>query len=151
MNINVVHVCGRITQDLVVKNPNPNLTVLAFSVASNRSWKDKAGNKQQETEFHNMVSFGNQANTIAQWFAKGDEIYIQGRLKTQSWEDKSGVKKYRTEIIVEKFEFGQKAVKKETATPTTTDGPDYSQGGGSTGGGQEMIQSKDVDINDIPF
>lgn len=148
MNINVVHVCGRITQDLVVKNPNPNLTVLAFSVASNRSWKDKAGNKQQETEFHNMVSFGNQANTIAQWFAKGDEIYIQGRLKTQSWEDNNGVKKNRTEIIVEKFEFGQKAVKKEEVAPTT-DGPDYSQGGSTTGGGQEMIQ--DVDINSIPF
>ncbi len=145
MNINMAQICGRITADLTVKEPKPDFRVLSFGVASNRSWKDKAGNKQQETEFHNVVSFGNQGDTIAKWFSKGDEIYIQGRLRTHSWEDQQGVKKYKTEIIVEKWEFGQKLVKKETAQPEGQ----YKGEIPVEEAPAQMVQ--DVDINSIPF
>lgn len=111
MNINLVQVCGRITRDPeMITTPN-GTTIAKFSVASNRVWNDKnSGQKHEEVEFHNIISFGKQAETIAQYFNKGDEIYIQGRLKTSSWEGKEDrIKRYKTEIIAEKFEFGQKS------------------------------------------
>ena len=109
MNINKTIIIGRITQNLELKAmPNGN-NVLSFSVATNYVYKNKDDNKIEETEFHNIVSFGKQAEIISKYFVKGQEIYLEGRLKTQSWEDKeSGKKMYRTEIILEKFDFGAK-------------------------------------------
>lgn len=109
MNLNKAQVIGRITQPLEIKTmPNGN-SVLDFSVATNYVYKDQSGNKVEQTEFHNITSFGKQAETVAQYFVKGQEIYAEGRLKTDSWDDKeSGKKMYRTRIVLEKFEFGAK-------------------------------------------
>ena len=110
MNLNIVQVCGRLTKQPELKTTQNSKQVASFSVASNRSWKDQSGKKVEEVEFHNVVAFGRTAEVIAQYFAKGDEIYIQGRLKTSSWDDKqTGQKKYKTDIITDRFEFGQKA------------------------------------------
>lgn len=140
MNINKAIIVGRITQDLELKAmPNGNF-VLNFTVATNYVWKDKDGNKQEETEFHNVVSFGNQAETIAKYFVKGQEIFCEGRLKTQSWDDKETQKKmYRTEIILEKFEFGQKPQTASQEQPTTVE--------------QKKVEypTNDVAVEDIPF
>jgi single-strand DNA-binding protein len=84
MNINKAIIIGRITQDLDLKTmPNGN-PVLNFSVATNYSYKDASGQKIEQTEFHNVVSFGKQAETISKFFVKGQEIYIEGRLQTRS-------------------------------------------------------------------
>lgn len=109
MNINKAMIVGRITQDLDLKAmPNGN-SVLNFSVATNYSYKDASGQKIEQTEFHNIVSFGKQADTIAKYFIKGQEIFIEGRLQTRNWDDKeTGKKMYRTEIIANQFEFGAK-------------------------------------------
>lgn len=110
MNINLVQICGRLTRTPENRTTQNGSIVASFSVASNRSWKDKQGQKVEETEFHNVVAFGRTAEVISQYFLKGDEIYIQGRLKTSSWDDKqSGQKRYKTDIIADRFEFGQKA------------------------------------------
>jgi single-strand DNA-binding protein len=83
MNLNKTQIIGRITQDLELKTmPNGN-SVLNFSVATNFNYKDKEGNKIENTEFHNVVSFGKQAETVAQYFIKGQEIYCEGRLQTK--------------------------------------------------------------------
>lgn len=109
MNLNKAQIIGRITQDLELKTlPNGN-NVLNFSVATNYNYKTKDGEKVETTEFHNVVSFGKQAEVIKQYFVKGQEIYCEGRLQTRNWEDKDTKKKmYRTEINLEKFEFGAK-------------------------------------------
>lgn len=110
MNINLVQVCGRLTRTPESRTTQGGLIVLSFSVATNRTWKDKQGQKQEETEFHNITAFGRTAEVIAEYFKRGDEIYIIGRLKTSSWEDKkTGQKRYKTDIIAERFEFGQKS------------------------------------------
>ncbi|HIP21882.1 MAG TPA: single-stranded DNA-binding protein [Candidatus Pacebacteria bacterium] len=84
MNINKAMIVGRITQDLDLKAmPNGN-SVLNFSVATNYSYKDASGQKIEQTEFHNIVSFGKQADTIAKYFIKGQEIFIEGRLQTRN-------------------------------------------------------------------
>jgi len=109
MNLNKAMIIGRITQDLELKTTTTGREVVNFSVATNRTWKDQAGNKQERTEFHNIVSWGPQAKTVAQYFVKGQEIYVEGHLETRNWDDEgSGKKMYRTEIIMDKFEFGSK-------------------------------------------
>lgn len=109
MNLNKAQIIGRITQPLELKTmPNGN-SVLNFSVATNYVYKNQQGEKIEQTEFHNITSYGKQAETIAQYFVKGQEIYCEGRLQTRNWEDKeSGKKMYRTEIILNQFEFGAK-------------------------------------------
>jgi len=108
MNLNIVQICGRLTRKPELKSLPSGTKVASFSVASNRSWKGNDGQKKEEVEFHNVVTFGRTAEVIVQYFNQGDEIYIQGRLKTSNWE-KAGVKHYKTEIVGEKFEFGQKS------------------------------------------
>jgi single-strand DNA-binding protein len=84
MNLNKAQVVGRITQPLELKKmPNGN-SVLNFSVATNYGYKNANGEKVEETEFHNIVSFGKQAEVVAQYFVKGQEIYCEGRLKTNT-------------------------------------------------------------------
>ena len=108
MNINLVQICGRLTKEPELRTTTSGTKVLSIGVATNRTYKDKEGKKVEETEFHNVTAFGRTAEVIEQYFNKGDEIYIVGRLKTSSWE-KDGVKFYKTEILADKFEFGQKA------------------------------------------
>jgi single-strand DNA-binding protein len=108
MYVNEVTLVGRLTRDVELRALPSGISVGKFSVATNRTWKDKtSGEKKEEVEFHNIVTFGKTAETISHYFHKGDEIYVRGRLKTSSWEA-DGQKKYRTEIMLENFQFGQK-------------------------------------------
>lgn len=110
MNLNKAQVIGRVTRDPELKALPSGGSVVSFSLASNRTWKDKDGQKQEEVDFHNIVAFGKIADTIAQYVVKGQLLYVEGRMKTRDWEDKeTGKKMYRTEIIVEQFQFGPKA------------------------------------------
>lgn len=109
MNLNKAQIIGRITQPLELKSlPNGN-SVLNFSVATNYTYKNDKNQKIEQTEFHNVLSFGKQAETITKYFVKGQEIYVEGRLQTRSWEDKETKKKmYKTEILLNNFQFGSK-------------------------------------------
>ena len=102
-------VYGNLTRDPELRSLPSGVRVCSFSVATNRVWKDKNGAKQESVEYHNLVAFGKTAELIHQYMFKGSQIYIEGRLQTQSWEDKkSGDKKYRTEIVVDQMQFGNK-------------------------------------------
>lgn len=106
MYINRVQLYGNLTRDPEVKALPSGSQVANFSVATNRTWKDKETGKQEEqVEYHNCVAFGRTAEVIGQYMKKGKPILIDGRIQTRSWE-KDGVKQYRTEIIVETFQFG---------------------------------------------
>lgn len=154
MNLNKTQIIGRITQPLELKTmPNGN-SVLDFSVATNYTYKNQGGDKVEQTEFHNITSFGKQAETIAQYFVKGQEIYAEGRLRTESWEDKdSGKKMYKTKIVLEKFEFGQKpSGMSSDNTGESQDNPAESNSKPDTSD-NDSINSPEEDINpeDIPF
>lgn len=119
MNLNKVILIGNITKDIEVKSLPSGISVTSFGLATNRKWKDKDGNKQEQAEFHNIIAFGKQAEVLKQYCSKGDQLFIEGRLQTRNWDKEDGTKAYRTEIILENFQFGNRAEKKETQTNTT--------------------------------
>lgn len=127
MNLNKVFLVGRVTRAPEQRSMPSGSSVTSFSIATNRVWKNKDGQKQEETDFHNCTAFGKTAETIATYIVKGQEILIEGRIKTDTWE-KDGVKKYSTKIIVESFQFGQKPA----------------------GAGQGPVDVKKVDQGEIP-
>ncbi len=106
MYINKVMLYGNLTRDPEVKALPSGSQVASFGLATNRTYKDKDGGKKEETQFHNIVVFGKQAEVVGQYLKKGRPVYIEGRIQTRSWDGTDGQKKYRTEVIVEKFQFG---------------------------------------------
>lgn len=100
-SLNKVQLIGNLTADAEVKQTPSGQKVANFSIATNRTWKDNAGVKQEQVEYHNIVAWGFLADLAEQYFKKGGKLYTEGRLQTRSWEDQSGQKKYRTEIVAE--------------------------------------------------
>lgn len=109
MYINKVLLYGNLTRDPELRSMPSGVKVTNFSLATNRVWKDKDGTRQESTDFHNVVVFARQAETVAQYLRKGSPVYVEGRIQTRSWDDKvSGEKKYRTEIVADTIQFGPK-------------------------------------------
>ncbi|MEK7118882.1 MAG: single-stranded DNA-binding protein [Patescibacteria group bacterium] len=109
MYINKAFIYGNLTRDPEMKALPSGVSVTSFGVATNRTWKDKNGVKQESVNFHNVVAFGKPAELVHQYLKKGSPIFIDGRIQTRSWDDKEGKKQYRTEIVVENFQFGPKS------------------------------------------
>ncbi len=125
MNLNKAFIIGRLTADPLLKTIPSGQNVCSFSLATNRTWTGKDGTKQEESQFHNCVAWGKTAELITQYMKKGSELFVEGRIQTRSWDDKTtGSKRYATEIVVENMQFG--------ARP---------QGGGQRGGGKVSEQS----------
>ena len=104
--VNKVILVGNLGRDPEVRSTTSGQTVANFSLATNRRWRDKDGNRQEQTEWHNIVVWGRQAEVAGQYLTKGRQIYIEGRLQTRSWDDRqSGEKKYRTEVVCENFQM----------------------------------------------
>lgn len=107
MNLNKVIIVGRLTQDPEKRSiPDSGMSVTSFSVATNSYFKNKAGEKQERTEFHNLVMFGNLADIASQYLKKGSLALFEGRLQTRTWDDKDGNKRYRTEIVADSLQLG---------------------------------------------
>jgi single-strand DNA-binding protein len=144
---------GNLTRDPELRALPSGAQVCSFGLATNRVWRDKDGNKQEQAEFHNIVVFGRQAETCAQYLKKGSSAIIEGRIQTRSWDSPEKGKQYRTEIVADRVEFGSRGM------------------GGSAGGGssrpvgqsgaeapqrapkEDAIDYPEEDINpdDIPF
>lgn len=107
MYLNKVFLYGNLTRDPELRALPSGIKAVNFGLATNRTYKDKDGNKKETTEFHNIVAFGKPAELIAQYLKQGRGVFVEGRLQTRSWDDKTtGAKKYRTEIVVDNFQFG---------------------------------------------
>src|SRR3989344_6005054 len=106
MNLNKAFVLGNLTRDPELRQTPTGQSVATFGVATNRMWTDHAGNKQTQTEFHNVVVWGRLAEIASQYLGKGRLVLIEGRITTRSWQDQQGQKKYRTEIIAENMQLG---------------------------------------------
>lgn len=108
MYYNKAIVIGNLTRNPEGKSLPSGMQVTTFSLATNRVYKDKNSVRQEATDYHNIVVFGKQADTCAQYLKKGQMALVEGRLQTRSWEDKEGKKNYRTEIVAERVQFGPK-------------------------------------------
>jgi len=106
MFLNKIFVLGNLTADPEAKTLPSGQAVANFRIATNRVWYNKDKEKQEQVEFHSVVAFGRNAEIIQQYLKKGSMLLIEGRLQTRSWEDSTGTKKYRTEIITERIQMG---------------------------------------------
>ncbi len=154
MYLNKVMLIGNLTRDPEMKSLPTGMKVTNFSVATNRVWRDKDGAKKESTEFHNIVVFGRQAETVAQYMKKGSNIMIEGRLQTRSWEAE-GKKNYRTEIIADNIQFGSRG----SSDGSNSSSSSYSGAKKETGSEQkapdldtiEYPDEDDINPEDIPF
>lgn len=154
MDLNKAMLIGRVTRDPEIRTIPSGHMVGTFSIATNRQWTDQSGQRQEKAEFHNIVVWRKLAEVAQQYVKKGMRLYVEGRIETRSWDDAQGVKKYRTEIVVENF--------------IMLDSKGSSTGGGATGysaaagapaqkantpAPEPTVASPDeeISIEDIPF
>ena len=104
-SLNRAQIVGNLTRDPEMRYTPNGQAVTSFGVATNRRWKDKDGNNQDQTEFHNLVAWGKLAEIASQYLKKGNKVYVEGRLQTRTWEGQDGAKKNRTEIVAENMIF----------------------------------------------
>jgi len=109
MNINKVILVGRLTRDPEVRTTATGQTVTSISMATNRFWKDKNGQKQDQTEFHNVVLWGKLGEIAGQYLTKGQEAYIEGRMSTRKYTGKDGIERRTTEVVAENMQLGSRA------------------------------------------
>jgi single-strand DNA-binding protein len=107
MYLNKAMIYGNLTRDPELKALPSGMNVCSFSLATNRVYNDRDGNRQEAADYHNIVVFGKQAENCAKYLTKGNGVYVEGRLQTRSW-DKDGQKQYRTEIVADRVQFGPK-------------------------------------------
>jgi len=106
MNLNKVFLIGRLTRNPEVKNLPSGQTVCTFGLATSRMWTDNQNQKQEKTEFHNIVLWRRLAEIASQYLTKGSLVLIEGRIQTRSWQDTTGAKRYRTEIVADSMQLG---------------------------------------------
>lgn len=102
--LNKVQIIGHVGHDIELRSTPQGTQVADLRIATSRYWKDSAGERQEETEWHRVVFWGSAAENVATVLGKGRLVYIEGRLRTRSWEDDAGVKHYRTEIVAESWQ-----------------------------------------------
>lgn len=151
MYINKVILFGNLTRDPELKALPSGMNVVNFSIATNRVYRDRDGKKQEQADFHNIVVFGRQADTVAQYMKKGSPVFIEGRLQTRSWDDKaSGEKKYRTEVVADRVQFGPKGSASQGGEKTARRKGDEAEPAEERGTGIEYPKD-DINPDDIPF
>lgn len=144
MYLNRAILVGNLTRDPELRSLPSGVQLAAFGVATNRVWKDKNGAKQEAADYHNIVVFGRQAETVSQYLRKGSSVLVEGRMQTRSWDGPDGTKKYRTEIVADRIQFGprrdgasQAADKGANQEPPPEDAIEYPE--------------ESVNVDDIPF
>ena len=159
MSVNKVILVGNLGKDPEVKYTPQGTPVAKFSVATSERFKDKEGNWQDRTEWHNVVLWQRLAEIAGEYLKKGSKVYIEGRLRTDSWDDKeSGQKRYRTEIVGQDLvllsgsgkeggeEGGQGGGYSRARSASASGG-----GGRQQSGGDDFAQSTTITDEDIPF
>lgn len=135
-SLNRAQIIGNLTRDPELKQTTGGQSVCTIGVATNRSWKDANGTKQDQTEYHNIVVWGKLAEICGQYLKKGQKVYFDGRLQTREWDGQDGVKRYRTEVVAENM--------------IMLGGRGGEAGGGSDFGGSRQAFSSAPSMNDEP-
>lgn len=153
MDLNKVMIIGRLTRDPEARTTPQGTAVTTFGVATGRVWKDQQGVQQEKTEFHNVVAWRRLAEIAAQYLTKGRQVYIEGYLQTQSWDDKtSGQKRYRTEIVAENMiMLGSKADAAPRVSPAATASFTPALQQEQQIASPVPVSDEEIRIEDIPF
>ncbi|MBL4694709.1 single-stranded DNA-binding protein [Candidatus Gracilibacteria bacterium] len=159
MSLNRVQIIGNLTRDPEMKQIPGGQVVVNFSVATNATWTDKDGNKQEKVEFHNIVAWRKLAEIIGQYLKKGSKVFVEGKLQTRSWEGEDGVKRYRTEIVAENMimlDSKGAAVSDRVPAGITAEQapmPDAAPAApvAAAGGAPAEAKKEEVTIDDLPF
>lgn len=152
MSLNRVQLIGNLTRDPELRQIPGGQTVASFSIATNFSWTDQSGQKQDKSEFHNIVAWRKLAEIVGQYLRKGSKIFIEGRLQTREWEGEDGVKRYRTEIVADNMiMLDRKGEMAGGGAPSYGGGLSKSQDSsvGDTVGA--VVSGDEVSIDDLPF
>ncbi len=149
MYLNKVILFGRLGQDPELRALPSGTQVASFSIATNRVYKDKNGQKQEQTDWHNIVLFGRQAELAQQYLKKGDTVLIEGRLQTRSWEGQDGQKRYRTEVIADRMQFGPRSTGSSVPEPVQDIKGD--EGAEPTPADLDLPDDGEINPDDIPF
>jgi len=151
MYINKAIIYGNLTRDPELKSLPSGIQVCEFGVATNRVWKDKNGAKQESTDYHNAVVFGRQAELVKQYLKKGNGVFLEGRIQTRSWDAQDGTKRYRTEIVADRIQFGPKSG--SSSANYNNDPKEESHKKSDTKEKEPAIEYPEEEINadDIPF
>lgn len=154
-NLNKILLMGNLTQDPELRVTPKGSTVCQFGLAMNREWKDDAGQKQQETLFVDVTAFGRTGETIAKYCTKGRPLYVEGRLKLDTWDDKTtGQKRSKHGVICESFQFlGGRDSSSEGSQPDAPDDADQTRTHRAPprGGRPAPAPQHDIDDSDVPF
>lgn len=147
MYLNKVFIIGNLTRDPELKALPSGMKVCSFGVATNKIYKDKDGNRQEATEFHNISAFAKLGELAGQYLKKGQQVLVEGRIQTRSWES-NGEKRSRTEIIADNIQFGAKSVGGTKSTAQNKDEPTNTDGGSAD---KIDYPSEEINPEDIPF
>ncbi|MDE1975452.1 MAG: single-stranded DNA-binding protein [Patescibacteria group bacterium] len=156
MYLNKAYLIGNLTRDPELKALPSGTKVASFSLATNRIYKDKDGNRKEIADFHNIVAFGRLGELSAQYLKKGSQALVEGRIQTRSWDAQDGSKKYRTEIIADSVQFGSKPGASSSKSAAPQEGEAASSDAGSSSSkedtGEAIEYPKDeINPDDIPF
>lgn len=154
MYLNKAMVFGNLTRDPELKALPSGMQVCTFSIATNRVYNDRDGNRQEATDYHNIVVFGRAAENSSKYLHKGNSAYVEGRMQTRSWE-KDGQKQYRTEIVADNVQFGPKSGGSGGGAPA---GSAPTSGAGQSGQSDDKkapavpdYPEEEINPEDIPF
>ena len=149
MNLNKAMLIGNVTRDPEMRNTPSGQSVASFSVATNFVWTDQSGQQQKKTEFHNIIAWRKLAEVCAKYLHKGSKVYVEGRLQTTDWTGQDGVKRYRTEIILENMIMldgknsapfgGQNSGSSNNASEATIEIP------------EDIVDDEEIRVENIPF
>jgi single-strand DNA-binding protein len=147
-SLNRAQIIGNVTRDPEVKTITSGQMVASFAVATNSSWIDKMGQKQEKAEFHNVVAWGKLAEICQAYVKKGRKLYVEGRMQTRDWDGEDGVKRYRSEIVAENL-----ILLDRSGAPEGTVTYDREPQASAVRSKQEepAVEEKEVTLDDLPF
>jgi len=170
MYLNKVFVLGRLTADPVLRTTPAGQSVCSFRIATNRVWNDRSsGQKQEETQYHNVVLWQRLAEISSQYLTKGSLVLIEGRLQTRTWQDPSGKNQYRTEIIGERMQLGPRTagkvvpaeektvpeeipiIEEDSNSPAPEKPAEEANPSGNHNSSSQEDDTEEIDVKDLPF
>lgn len=153
MNLNKVYLIGRLAADPEFRTTPSGQEIANLRVATNRIWIDSAtGQRNETTEFHNVVTWGRLAQIANQYLKRGSLVMIEGRLQTRNWEGKDGVKRYRTEIIAENLQLGPKPKQEDRGEEVPQQASQQAKEEIPIVSEEEpIIEEEEVDLKEVPF
>lgn len=145
IGINKAILIGNLGKDPELRYTPAGQPVASFTLATTERWTDRNGQRQDRTEWHNIVAWGKLAELVNQYLKKGRSAYIEGRITTRSWDDRDGNKKYRTEIVANQIQF--------LGSGSSSNGADYDSvlDNNNSGINQQGSEPESVIEDDLPF